>query len=163
LGRRAWKERELLGVITLDEIGDGKRAELRAYRKIWPDGSSCIDIMKYCKLPDGRSVLFQPIQHIQISDKLAELCRSILKLFPPMKRGCKGTIDDGRPITTKFVFCIDCGFSYGSKECQELRKRTGANIGYRYQTEKEQNETAWWDKFMSSNDNKKVQSNRGKR
>ena len=71
-----------------------------------------------------------------------------------MKRGCKGTIDDGRPTSTKYTFCIDCGFSYGSKECKDLRERIGAKIGYRNQTEAEKEETAFWKKLMSSSDKK---------
>lgn len=69
--KRAWVKRELMGEIELDSIGDGKKTVLKAFRKWWPDGSSCLDIIKYCRGADG-DMAYWPTQHIQIPWNLSE-------------------------------------------------------------------------------------------
>jgi hypothetical protein len=72
LSQPAWTERKLIGTIELDTITDDKQLILKGFEKTWPDGSKCLDIMKYVIKPDGSESLFQPIQHIQIPEKLSK-------------------------------------------------------------------------------------------
>ncbi len=67
-----WINRELAGIIPLDALGNGKRTLLKGWIKTWPDGSKCLDVMKYVEMEDGKQSLFQPIQHIQIPIEIAD-------------------------------------------------------------------------------------------
>ncbi len=76
-----WEKRELIGEFELDRLEEGEQLVLKAWRKWWPDGSSCLDIMKYIKTPSGEQCYF-PLQHIQIKWGLAD---PFLKLFQDNK------------------------------------------------------------------------------
>lgn len=72
-----WIKRKFLGEVELDNISPEKRTVLKGFRKWWPDGSSCLDIMKYIRTEKGDSC-YIPVQHIQIP---WELCKKFLKHF----------------------------------------------------------------------------------
>ncbi len=63
---KKFTKREFIGARYLDIIDGNKSVSLRAFRKWWPDGSSCLDIMKYVYDPGRGKQLYQPLQHIQI-------------------------------------------------------------------------------------------------
>lgn len=76
--KSVWKKRELIGKLELDCLKDGSLVILKAYKKIWNDGTVCLDIMKYLQFKDGKEQTFYPIQHIQVPWILA---RPFLALF----------------------------------------------------------------------------------
>lgn len=98
---RAWTKREFIGERQLDKLKHGNRIVLKAFRKWWPDGSSCLDIIKYVKDDEGREKPFYPIQHIQIT---WELSKPYLVLFDnkakrdKIKEGIANSLNpSGRP------------------------------------------------------------------
>ncbi len=105
MGKPAWTKRRLLGVISSEELPNGKKIEIRAYWKRWPDGSSCLDIMKYViEQGKGSGTPFQPLQHIQIpwylSNPLKEMAIDLLE--ERVRR-----IEEGRAMSNEI--CSECG------------------------------------------------------
>ncbi len=87
-----WIKRELVGELELDKLPNGLMTVLKAFKKDWEDGSSCLDIMKYVKLEEaGRESCFFPAQHIQIPWEL-DTVKKLLKLFetPTIEGEIKG-------------------------------------------------------------------------
>jgi len=68
--KRTLAKREFIGEKQLDFIDDDKLVVLRAFKKTWSDGSSCLDIIKYIRT-NTKLQVFYPVQHIQVSWPLA--------------------------------------------------------------------------------------------
>lgn len=86
-----WIKRELVGKLELDQLPSGLTTVLKAFKKDWEDGSSCLDIMKYVKVDNGNETCYHPVQHIQIPWEL-DTVKKLLKLFetPTVEGKIKG-------------------------------------------------------------------------
>ncbi len=66
---KRWRERKLLARIPLDVPG----WSVQVHRITWPDGSECVQVMKYGIQPmTGRDAPYKPMQYVQISTGIAE-------------------------------------------------------------------------------------------
>lgn len=66
--------RFLVGFLPLEPLPGGKPVELRLYLKQWDltaaePGSWCIDLIKYAGAPGETMDPFQPLQHVQVSQR----------------------------------------------------------------------------------------------